>query len=81
MFGPQVTVLDTDSNVYNFNAETVQTGKVPATRVYKTAPTFIQNFIYKSKHYLIGYHRVETSDEIFVLNLETGDSIELQIAD
>ena len=81
MFGPNVTILDTDSNFYSFNAESIQTGKFTAVSVYKIAPTFIQNFIYKSNHYLIGYHKEESSDKIFVLNLETGDLIELPTAD
>lgn len=41
----------------------------------------MQNFVFKSKEYLIGYHKEAQGDCIFLLNLDTAKTTEVTVAD
>lgn len=81
MFGPKVTVLDSNLKLYTFDAEIVKTGKLPVARVLDKLPKFMQNFVYKSRQYLTGYHKEAQGDSIFLLNLDTAEITEVKVAD
>jgi hypothetical protein len=41
----------------------------------------MQNFVYKSRQYLTGYHKEAQGDSIFLLNLDTAESTEVTVVD